>query len=66
VNNFLLANKPTSALVAMTSLHLSLQENRPDFVPSYFLDLESPIAEAYQGYQKRVLKVTNRQESKLD
>ena len=56
VYNVMLAQNPTSALMIMHTLRLSLQENRPEFMPSFFLDLQSPTVLAYQRAQKKVVE----------
>ena len=66
VYNVMLANNPTSALMAMTTLRLSLQENRPDLIPSFFLDLQSPTVGAYQRDQKKVVDSHHQQGEEED
>ncbi len=56
VHNILMMNNPCSAHICMNSLRVALKMGRPEMIPSFFFDLESPSVEAYKQRQNAVLQ----------
>jgi methylglyoxal synthase len=58
VHNTLMANTPTTAMACMEVFKRALMGvGRPELIPSFFFDLQSPTVEAYENNQERLISL---------
>jgi len=56
VHNTIMANTPTTAMALVEFFRMALiGEGRPQLLPSFFFDLESPVVRSYKTAQKKVV-----------
>ena len=57
VHNALMANTPSSAMALMEVFQMTLMGvGKPELIPSFFVDLQSPTVYAYKNNKSKVLK----------